>query len=129
MALYQLANEQLSKQHHYDWGLRSLKAVINSASKMRNHHHQTETCESVILIQALHQINLSKLVFEDIPLFLGLIKVIFVFAFSVCIYVRIYIFFFVSVIFFVQLLHVVFSHFGSCSVSLFFSVRLNLNDM
>ena len=74
VALYQLANEQLSKQYHYDWGLRSLKAVIKLAAKMR--YHQTEACESVILIQALHQINLSKLAFEDIPLFLGLIKVI-----------------------------------------------------
>lgn len=74
VALYQLANEQLSKQQHYDWGLRSLKAVINLAAQMRI--HQLDACESVILIQALHQINLSKLVFEDIPLFLGLIKVI-----------------------------------------------------
>lgn len=74
VALYQLANEQLSKQHHYDWGLRSLKAVIHLAAKMRI--HQSGACESVILIQALHQINLSTLVFEDIPLFSGLIKVI-----------------------------------------------------
>lgn len=74
VALYQLANEQLSKQHHYEWGLRSLKAVIKLAAMMRN--QQPDSCESVILIQALHQINLSKLIFEDIPLFLGLIKVI-----------------------------------------------------
>lgn len=74
VALYQLASEQLSKQHHYEWGLRSLKTVIKLAAMMRN--HQPDSCESVILIQALHQINLSKLVFEDIPLFLGLIKVI-----------------------------------------------------
>lgn len=74
VTLYQLANEQLSKQHHYDWGLRSLKAVIKLAAKMRL--HQLNVCESVILIQALHQINLSKLIFEDVPLFSGLIKVI-----------------------------------------------------
>lgn len=74
VTLYQLADEQLSKQHHYDWSLRSLKAVIKLAAKMRL--HQLNVCESVILIQALHQINLSKLSFEDVPLFSGLIKVI-----------------------------------------------------
>lgn len=74
VTLYQLADEQLSKQHHYDWSLRSLKAVIKLAAKMRL--HQLSVCESVILIQALHQINLSKLIFEDVPLFSGLIKVI-----------------------------------------------------
>lgn len=110
VALYQLANEQLSKQYHYDWGLRSLKAVIKLAAKMR--HHRSEACESVILIQALHQINLSKLAFEDIPLFLGLIKVILCVSFRMALLtVR---------------LHVVFTRFDSCSIC---GTRLNLNDM
>lgn len=71
--LYQLAGEQLSKQNHYDWGLRSLKATIKLAGNMRR--NQLKLTEAVILIQTLREINLSKLVFEDIPLFLGLIKV------------------------------------------------------
>ena len=72
--LYQLANEQLSKQNHYSWGLRSLKIVVELAAQIRR--NQLNSNEMVILIQALHQINLSKLIFEEVPLFLGLIKVI-----------------------------------------------------
>lgn len=73
IVLYDLANELLSKQSHYDWGLRSLKTVIKLAVEIR--HNQFDACETVVLIQALRQINLPKLVYEDIPLFLDLIKV------------------------------------------------------
>lgn len=73
VALFRLASEQLTKHFHYDWGLRSLRSVLKLASQMRQ--MQPELSEAVILIRSLHEINLSKLVFEDVPLFLGIIKV------------------------------------------------------
>ncbi|KAK0163654.1 hypothetical protein PV327_007315 [Microctonus hyperodae] len=73
--LYTLAKEQLSKQTHYDFGLRALKSVLNMAGQLK------KTCdklpENVVLMRALRDINLPKLIFNDIPLFLGLIKDLF----------------------------------------------------
>lgn len=73
VTLFHLAGEQLTKHCHYDWGLRLLRSVLHLASQMRQ--RQPELPEAVILIRSLHEINLSKLVFEDVPLFLGIIKV------------------------------------------------------
>lgn len=79
--LCRLASEQLTKHCHYDWGLRSLRSVLNVASQMRQ--QQPGLPEAVILIRSLHDVNLSKLVFEDVPLFLGIIKVSRIWHFSV----------------------------------------------
>lgn len=73
VTLFRLAGEQLTKHCHYDWSLRSLRSVLSLASQMRQ--QQPDLPEAVILIRSLHEINLSKLVFEDVPLFLGIIKV------------------------------------------------------
>ncbi|KFP31699.1 Dynein heavy chain 10, axonemal, partial [Colius striatus] len=73
--LYQLAKEQLSKQHHYDFGLRALKSVLVMAGKLKR--ESADLSEEVVLMRALRDTNLPKFVFEDVPLFLGLISDLF----------------------------------------------------
>ncbi|XP_077015711.1 dynein axonemal heavy chain 10 isoform X3 [Tamandua tetradactyla] len=73
--LYKLAREQLSKQHHYDFGLRALKSVLVMAGELKR--GSTNLKEDVVLMRALRDMNLPKFVFEDVPLFLGLISDLF----------------------------------------------------
>ncbi|XP_053136194.1 dynein axonemal heavy chain 10 [Hemicordylus capensis] len=73
--LYKLAREQLSKQHHYDFGLRALKSVLVMAGELKR--GSAELNEDVVLMRALRDMNLPKFVFEDVPLFLGLISDLF----------------------------------------------------
>ncbi|XP_019604311.2 dynein axonemal heavy chain 10 [Rhinolophus sinicus] len=73
--LYKLAREQLSKQHHYDFGLRALKSVLVMAGELKR--GSSELKEDVVLMRALRDMNLPKFVFEDVPLFLGLISDLF----------------------------------------------------
>ncbi|XP_050408300.1 dynein axonemal heavy chain 10 [Patella vulgata] len=69
--LYKLAKEQLSKQYHYDFGLRALKSVLVMAGELKR--GSPDLHEDVVLMRALRDMNLPKFVFEDVPLFLGLI--------------------------------------------------------
>ncbi|XP_036903432.1 dynein heavy chain 10, axonemal-like, partial [Sturnira hondurensis] len=73
--LYKLAREQLSKQYHYDFGLRALKSVLVMAGELKR--GSSELREEVVLMRALRDMNLPKFVFEDVPLFLGLISDLF----------------------------------------------------
>ncbi|KAJ7387135.1 Dynein heavy chain 10, axonemal [Desmophyllum pertusum] len=73
--LYKLASGQLSKQSHYDFGLRALKAVLVMAGELKR--GSPDLSEDVVLMRALRDMNLPKFVFEDVPLFLGLIADLF----------------------------------------------------
>uniref|UniRef100_A0A8D3BG74 AAA+ ATPase domain-containing protein n=1 Tax=Scophthalmus maximus TaxID=52904 RepID=A0A8D3BG74_SCOMX len=73
--LYKLAREQLSKQSHYDFGLRALKSVLVMAGELKR--GSPDLKEDVVLMRALRDMNLPKFVFEDVPLFLGLISDLF----------------------------------------------------
>ncbi|XP_012272400.1 dynein heavy chain 10, axonemal [Orussus abietinus] len=73
--LYKLAEEQLSKQTHYDFGLRALKSVLNMAGHLKR--TSGDLPENVVLMRALRDMNLPKFIFDDVPLFLGLIKDLF----------------------------------------------------
>ncbi|XP_075233788.1 uncharacterized protein LOC142331650 [Lycorma delicatula] len=75
VTLYRLCTEQLSKQYHYDFGLRTLKSVLVMAGELKRNAPDLE--EVVVLMRALRDINLPKFVFDDVPLFLGLIKDLF----------------------------------------------------
>lgn len=73
--LYKLAREQLSKQNHYDFGLRALKSVLNMAGQLKR--TSGDLAEDVVLMRALRDMNLPKFIFDDVPLFLGLIADLF----------------------------------------------------
>lgn len=49
--LYKVAREQLSKQSHYDWGLRALTAVLRMAGKLRR--DSPGLSEIMVLMRAL----------------------------------------------------------------------------
>ena len=73
--LYKLSREQLSKQYHYDFGLRALKSVLVMAGSLKRGSPDLD--ESLVLMRALRDMNLPKFVFDDVPLFLGLINDLF----------------------------------------------------
>jgi dynein heavy chain len=73
--LYALAKGQLSRQFHYDWGLRALKSVLVMAGELKRAF--LELPEDLVLMRALRDANMPKFVFEDVPLFIGLINDLF----------------------------------------------------
>lgn len=73
--LYKLAREQLSKQSHYDFGLRALKSVLVMAGALKR--GASDMSEALVLMRALRDSNLPKFVYDDVPLFLGLVADLF----------------------------------------------------
>ncbi|XP_070711337.1 dynein axonemal heavy chain 2 [Pempheris klunzingeri] len=73
--LYSLAVQQLSKQDHYDFGLRALTSLLRYAGKKRR------SCRNVadeqILLMAMKDMNIAKLASTDVPLFNAIIRDLF----------------------------------------------------
>ncbi|XP_054274165.1 dynein axonemal heavy chain 2 [Macrosteles quadrilineatus] len=68
--LFSLARQQLSKQDHYDFGLRGMVALLRYAGRKRRQHPNLPDEEVVLL--AMKDMNLAKLTSDDLPLFNGI---------------------------------------------------------
>ncbi|XP_065549706.1 dynein axonemal heavy chain 17 [Lathamus discolor] len=71
ITLYALCKELLSKQDHYDWGLRAIKSVLVVAGSLKR--EDPNSAEDQVLMRALRDFNIPKIVTDDLPVFMGLI--------------------------------------------------------
>jgi dynein heavy chain len=73
--LYQLSTQQLSKQDHYDFGLRSLTSVLRHAGRKKR--AQPTINDEEILLLAMKDMNIPKMTSVDLPLFNGIVSDLF----------------------------------------------------
>jgi len=70
-----LSSEQLSTQTHYDYGMRSLNAILLASGKMKKKFPQED--EERLALRALYDINMPKFTSNDVPLFALIIRDLF----------------------------------------------------
>jgi dynein heavy chain len=73
--LYKLAVQQLSKQDHYDFGLRALVSVLLNAGRKRQ--AMSDSPQEDVLVLAMKDMNVAKMTADDLPLFLAIMSDLF----------------------------------------------------
>ncbi|XP_018342049.1 PREDICTED: dynein heavy chain 2, axonemal [Trachymyrmex septentrionalis] len=73
--LYSLAQQQLSKQYHYDFGLRGIVTLTRYAGKKKQLYSNLSDEEIILL--AMKDMNVAKLTSDDLSLFLDIITDLF----------------------------------------------------
>lgn len=84
MSLFELCADQLSSQPHYDFGLRALKSVLNSAGTLKRNAIKNDASkanlpieEQKIILRSFCDTVVPKLISDDAPLLESLIKGVF----------------------------------------------------
>ncbi|OXB71015.1 UNVERIFIED_CONTAM: hypothetical protein H355_008666 [Colinus virginianus] len=70
--LYALCRDLLSKAAHYDWGLRAIKSVLVVAGTFKR--AEPHLSEEALLMRALRDTNIAKIVADDLKIFSGKAK-------------------------------------------------------
>lgn len=70
VALFGLAQQLLSRQQHYDWGLRALKTCLAISGKLLREHRAAgqqlnQLSETQVVIRGVQLATMPKLTFDD----------------------------------------------------------------
>ena len=77
ITLYTLSRDLLSKQKHYDWGLRAIKSLLRQAGGLKRLEANKSKNEFYIIMKALFDFNKAKIVPDDLIIFERLLQDLF----------------------------------------------------